>query len=257
MKKNLALALSSLLMMSCSVSRSSYKVCWIEDKPGPTLQGHNVFPSVPDSLWNVLDLQQGVPSSMSCLLLETDGKKILIDAGLGAQFSQLTQTLHTLGVASDDLRLIYITHMHADHIGGLLKAGKAAFPNAELYINRIEADAWQTMGAEKNAQQMQVLEAYRDHLHLFEAGDKLPGDVTTIAAYGHTPGHTLFQKSDLLVIGDLIHGAALQMQHPEYCPFFDMDPDTAAASRKRILDYARKNNLTMYGMHLPSPGYVK
>lgn len=259
MKKIFTLAFASLMMMACTskTTVSTTSLLWIEDKPEQVFHSHDVFPSVPDSLWEALGLQEGVPSSISCLLLGVDDEKILIDAGLGAPFSQLMQTLEKQGVTSDNLKLIYITHMHADHIGGLLKDGKAVFPNAEVYINRVEAEAWKAMDAEKNAQQMQVLEAYKDHLHLFEAGDVLPCDVKTIAAYGHTPGHTLFQKDDLLVIGDLIHGAALQLEHPEYCPFFDMDPEAAIASRKRILEYARENNLKMYGMHLPAPGCLE
>ena len=97
-----------------------------------------------------------------------------------------------------------------------------------------------------------VLKVYNERLHLFEAGDTLDGGVITIAAYGHTPGHTVFQKDSILVIADLVHGAALQMQHPEYCPTYDMDADAARQSRLRILEYARRNGLTMYGMHLPS-----
>ena len=102
-----------------------------------------------------------------------------------------------------------------------------------------------------------MLEAYKDRLHLFEAGDTLEGGVKTIAAYGHTPGHTVFQKDSILVIADLIHGAALQLEHPEYCPSYDMDADAARQSRLKILEYARANNLTMYGMHLPAPGSIK
>ena len=102
-----------------------------------------------------------------------------------------------------------------------------------------------------------VLDAYKDRLHLFEAGDTLEGGVKSIAAYGHTPGHTVFQKDSILVIADLIHGAALQLKHPEYCPSYDMDADVARQSRLRILEYARENHLTMYGMHLPDPGFVK
>lgn len=259
MKKIITLAVTSLMMLSCTYKTtvSTHSLLWIEDKPEQVFHSHDVFPSVPDSLWNALGLQDGVPSSISCILLGVDDEKILVDAGLGAPFSMLMQTLKIQGVTSEDLKLIYITHMHGDHIGGLLKEGKATFPNAEVYINRVEAEAWEAMDSTKNGQQLQVLEAYKDHLHLFEAGDVLPGEVKTIAAYGHTPGHTLFQKDDLLVIGDLIHGAALQLEHPEYCPFFDMDPETAIASRKRILEYARENGLKMYGMHLPSPGYIE
>ena len=72
-------------------------ITWIEDKPGPSKQGHNTFPEVPDSLWDALGLKDGVPSSMSCFLLRTEGKTILLDAGLGAPFSQLIPKLNEEG----------------------------------------------------------------------------------------------------------------------------------------------------------------
>ena len=97
---------------------------------------------------------------------------------------------------------------------------------------------------------------YRDRLHLFHVGDTLPAGIVPIEAYGHTPGHTVFQKGGVLVIGDLMHGAELQMKHPEYCASYDMDKKKAIESRKRILDYAKKNGLVMAGMHLPAPGFI-
>lgn len=265
MKKYFAFVSGLLLLTACAqkvgqktvVDGEATVITWIEDKPEPTLQPHNLYPDVPDSLWIALGLQEGVPSSMSCFLLQTEGKNILLDAGLGAPFSQLIPKLTTLDVKPEELQLIYITHFHPDHIGGLLKDGKVVFPNAEVYINRVEAEAWQKMEGNQSVQAKTVLDAYKQHLHLFEAGDTLPGDVITIAAYGHTPGHTVFQKDSMLVIGDLIHGAALQLEYPEYCPLYDMDAETARESRLRILNYARENRLTMYGMHLPHPGTLQ
>ena len=265
MKKYFAFVSGLLLLTACAqkvgqktvVDGEATVITWIEDKPDPSLQPHNLYPDVPDSLWIALGLQEGVPSSMSCFLLQTEGKNILLDAGLGAPFSQLIPKLTTLDVKPEELQLIYITHFHPDHIGGLLKDGKVVFPNAEVYINRVEAEAWQKMEGNQSVQAKTVLDAYKQHLHLFEAGDTLPGDVITIAAYGHTPGHTVFQKDSILVIGDLIHGAALQLEYPEYCPLYDMDAETARESRLRILNYARENRLTMYGMHLPHPGTLQ
>ncbi|MGN0282079.1 MAG: MBL fold metallo-hydrolase [Prevotella sp.] len=256
---------AGLLMLTACAQKSQKAVAdiepttitWIEDKPGPTLQPHKLYPEVPDSLWKALGLHEGVPSSVSCLLLQTEGKKILLDAGLGAPFSQLFPKLKELGVSPDELQLIYLTHLHPDHIGGLLKDGKVTFPKAEVYVNRVEAEAWLAMEGDRSKLAKTVLEAYKEHLHLFEAGDTLAGGVKSIAAYGHTPGHTVFQKDSILVIADLIHGAALQLSHPEYCPTYDMDADAARESRLRILKYARENNLTMYGMHLPNPGSIK
>lgn len=265
MKKYFAFVSGLLLLTACAqkvgqktvVDGEATVITWIEDKPEPTLQPHNLYPDVPDSLWIALGLQEGVPSSMSCFLLQTEGKNILLDAGLGAPFSQFIPKLTTLDVKPEELQLIYITHFHPDHIGGLLKDGKVVFPNAEVYVNRVEAEAWQKMEGNQSVQAKTVLDAYKQHLHLFEAGDTLPGDVITIAAYGHTPGHTVFQKDSMLVIGDLIHGVALQFEYHEYCPLYDMDAETARESRLRILNYARENRLTMYGMHLPHPGTLQ
>lgn len=264
MKKFFSVAMATLLMVSCtstpketSETSDPATITWIEDKPGPTLQEHTIFPTVPDSLWESLGLQDGVPSSISCFLLRSEGQTILFDAGLGADFSQLIPKLKEEGLTPDSLKLIYITHMHPDHIGGLLKDGAKVFPNAELWINRIETEAWKAMEGDRAELPKAVLEAYKENLKLFEAGDTLSGGVSTIAAYGHTPGHTVFQKDSILIIADLMHGAALQLEHPEYCPFFDMDPEAATEARIRILKYAKENGLKMYGMHLPAPGYIE
>lgn len=264
MKKMFAIAAGLLMLAACAQKNQKVVsdneptvITWIEDKPGPSMQKHGIFPDVPDSLWEALGLQDGIPSSVSCFLLQTEGKNILLDAGLGAPFSQLFPKLEELGVMPEELQLIYLTHLHPDHIGGLLKDGEVAFPKAEVYVNCVEAEAWMAMDGDRSNLAKSVLEAYKEHLHLFEVGDTLEGGVKTIAAYGHTPGHTVFQKDNILVIADLIHGAALQLEHPEYCPTYDMDADAARESRLRILRYARENNLTMYGMHLPNPGSIK
>ena len=151
------MAVGLLMLAACAqksvnavVDSEPATITWIEDKPGGTLQPHTLYPDVPDSLWSALGLQEGVPSSMSCFLLRADGKTILLDAGLGAPFSQLLPKLNELGLTPEELRLIYITHLHPDHIGGLLKDGKMAFPQAELYVNRIEAEAWQAMEGERS-----------------------------------------------------------------------------------------------------------
>lgn len=261
MKKLILMAVGMLWVAACAEKKAatpeSISVTWIADKPSPTLQPRSLYAHVPDSLWNALGLEEGVPSSMSCVLLRSGGETILIDAGLGAPFSQLLPKLKEEGIAPESLSLIFITHMHPDHIGGLISDGKPTFPNADIYVNRVEAEAWKAMPGEAGKLPGAVLAAYSQRLHLFEAGATLPGGVQAIAAYGHTPGHTVFQVGSTLVIGDLIHGAALQLKHPEYGPTYDMDAEAARQSRIRLLDYARRNHLTMWGMHLPAPGHVK
>lgn len=244
MKKISLIAMTSMMLMACTSNTISISL--INDQEGMSM-GSNVFPGVPEEVWNSLD-DQTPKSSVSCVLLKSDGKSILFDAGMGSPSSTLIQQMKIHEVAPEELDMICLTHMHADHIGGLLADGKPVFPNAELYVNRLEADAWSADG-----QQKQVLDAYKDRLHLFDAGTELPGHIKTIAAYGHTPGHTVYQVLDCLIIGDIIHSAALQLKYPQYGPSFDSDQQAARDSRISILNYAKDNSLTMYGMHMSKP----
>jgi glyoxylase-like metal-dependent hydrolase (beta-lactamase superfamily II) len=130
------------------------------------------------------------------------------------------------------------------------------FKNAAVYAGKVEYDAWMN-DIPKNDLQKNIMALYKDSLHLFVFGDRLPHGVLAMDAVGHTPGHTVFQISNLLVIGDLMHGYALQKFHPEISSNYDMDKVKSAESRKRIMQYAREHKLLMAGMHLPPPGFAK
>lgn len=231
------------------------RVTWIQDNTGQHFMPRTLFPDADDRLMDSLSLPGGLPSSMSTFLVETQGVRILFDTGLGAPDSRLLPALQSLGFTPADVPYIYLTHFHGDHIGGMMSGDSAVFPKAEVYASKAEYDAWLHMPAEKNAQVVKTMNAYKDRLHLIEFGDTLPGNVIAIDAVGHTPGHTVYRTGKLLVIGDLIHGAALQMAHPEICATYDMDKEAAVRSRKHFLRYAETNGLTMAGMHLPPPAF--
>lgn len=119
------------------------------------------------------------------------------------------------------------------------------------------SDAWlKNMSDDKNAMQRKMDKAYAGHMHLFNPGDTLPCGITAIDAAGHTPGHTAYMTGKLLVVGDLMHGAALQIPHPEICAAYDMDKEKAIQTRKQLLEYAKANKLIMAGMHLPAPAFL-
>ena len=231
------------------------KVTWIQDNAKERLMERTLFADASDELIDSLKLADGIPSSMSTFLVETDGDRILFDTGMGAPDSRLLSGLASLGVTPADIKYLYLTHFHGDHIGGMMKGDSIVFPNAEVYASKVEYDAWLKMSSERNAQVVKTMNAYKDRLHLFEFGETLPGNVVTMNAEGHTPGHTVYQAGKLLVIADLIPGAALQLEHPEICAAYDMDKDAAVKSRKHFLRYAKENGLTMAGMHLPPPGF--
>lgn len=238
-----------------TINLEGINAVWIQDNEGTHLMKAELFADAPKELIDSLGLGNGVPASTSTFLVESDSIRILFDTGRGASDSRLIKALQEQGLSPDDIEFIYLTHFHGDHIGGMLKNDSVVFPNARVYASRVEYEAWLGMPAEKNALVVKTMDAYRDNLHLFEFGDTLPGNVVAIDAVGHTPGHTAFQVGKLLVIGDLVHGAALQLNNPEICASYDMDKDLAVKTRIRLLQYAKENGLTMAGMHLPAPAF--
>ena len=240
---------------------NSATVTWIQDNEGEKLNPRSLFSDASDSLYNSLNMPDGIPASVSTFLVKVDGKYILIDAGLGAFGGQLQKRLAALGVNPDSIGLVYLTHFHVDHIAGLVAKDDAgndakAFKNAAVYAGKVEYDAWMN-DIPKNDLQKGIMALYKDSLHLFAFGDSLPHGVLAMDAIGHTPGHTAFQLANLLIVGDLMHGYALQKDHPEINSNYDMDKPKSAESRKRIMQYARDNKLLMAGMHLPPPGFVE
>ena len=236
-------------------------VTWIQDNAGNKLNPRSLFSDASDSLYNSLNMPNGIPASVSTFLVKVDGKYILFDAGLGAFGGQLMNRLAALGVNPDSIGLVYLTHFHADHIAGLVAKDDTGndtkvFKNAAVYAGKVEYDAWMN-DIPKNDLQKGIMALYKDSLHLFAFGDSLPHGVLAMDAVGHTPGHTAFQLANLLIVGDLMHGYALQKDHPEVNSNYDMDKPKSAESRKRIMQYARDNKLLMAGMHLPPPGFAE
>lgn len=232
------------------------KLTQIRDNAQERLMQLSLFGELPQTLIDSLNIGQGVPTSVSAFLLEIDGKRILFDTGMGAPDSRLLTNLSAAGVTPADIDYLYLTHFHGDHIGGMMKGDTVVFPKAEVYAAQQEYDAWMQMPDDKKTQVAATMEAYKDRLHLVAHGDTLPCGVVALDCAGHTPGHTAYRAGKFLIVGDLVHGAALQLAHPEICAAYDMDPQSAIKQRRYYLDYARQNHLLLAGMHQPA-GHAK
>ena len=232
------------------------KLTQIRDNAQERLMQLSLFGELPQALIDSLNIGQGVPASVSVFLLEIDGKRILFDTGMGSADSRLLTNLSAAGVTPADIDYLYLTHFHGDHIGGMMKGDTVVFPKAEVYAAQQEYDAWMQMPDKKKMQVAATMEAYKDRLHLVAHGDTLPCGVVALDCAGHTPGHTAYRAGRFLIVGDLVHGAALQMAHPEICAAYDMDPQSAIKQRRYYLDYARQNHLLLAGMHQPA-GHAK
>jgi glyoxylase-like metal-dependent hydrolase (beta-lactamase superfamily II) len=198
------------------------------------------------------------PNAVNAFLIRTPEKNILVDTGFGRL---LFNHLDSLGLNADKITDILLTHLHGDHIGGLLKAGKILFPNAKIYVSQLEYDYWIKSN---NQQAANVLNAYKNRLILFspdELGniqtELLPG-IFPIATYGHTPGHTSFlvqsKNEKLLVWGDLSHAMAIQMPYPQVAVTYDVYPEDAVRTREAVLKYVSDNRIPIAGMHIAYPG---
>lgn len=202
-----------------------------------------------------LSPEGSVASSISCFVVETQGKRILFDAGNGAAHGgKMLERLRAAGIAPEQIDYIFVTHFHGDHIGGLAADGKPLFANAQLYVPDAEYAAWAAMSNDGGKEAVETVDTYGDRLHRFAYTDILPLGVKAMAAPGHTPGHTVYQTGRLFIVGDLLHGFDLQMQDLDICPAYDMDPAKATESRKHFIDYIRQNKLITAGMHFPDNG---
>ena len=208
-------------------------------------------------------------SAFNIFLLKLNGKNILVDSGMGFH---LVENLAKEGISPEKVDMVLLTHMHGDHIGGLMKDGQRVFPNAELYISEKEVAYWTDKKIQASLPEGQqrgvagaqaVVEAYKDKLHLFEPQqaekmeELIPG-IKSIASYGHTPGHTCYLVenggSKLFIWGDLINFPTVQVPHPEIPTRHDIDPVKAAESRAQVLNWLESQGLTVAGMHVPYPG---
>lgn len=192
-----------------------------------------------------------VPTSMNCFVVHTPEGYVMFDTGLASSNGGKTlQRMGALNIQPDEIKRIYLTHGHSDHIGGLLdETGNATFKNAIVYVSSAELTS---MGEAAT----QISESYSGRLVTFDHGVILPCNVLPISAKGHTPGHTAYQLGNLLFVGDLMHGASIQLIDPTICAGYDADRSQAIASRNGILSYAIANSLTVIGAHIPLDGVI-
>ncbi|MBO5760158.1 MAG: MBL fold metallo-hydrolase [Lentisphaeria bacterium] len=196
--------------------------------------------------------------SINVFVIYKNGKLYLIDAGMGHPGGKTAFLLEKLDVKKEKVHAVLLTHVHPDHIGGLVTGdNKAVFPGAIIYLSKNEYDAVSSPKSPMYHAFARVKNAYGNRITPFTAGDKVENIFQSRFAPGHTPGHTLYQYGKILFIGDLLHSAQYQFDDPEICASFDMNKKLAIKYRKKFLSYASENDLLIAGAHIPFPGTGK
>jgi glyoxylase-like metal-dependent hydrolase (beta-lactamase superfamily II) len=209
--------------------------------------------------------------AINCFLVQTGDRLILVDSGFGGAIGpdagHLADDLETLGVAPAEIDTVLCTHLHPDHVGGLVDiAGAAIFPNAELVVHADDHRYWSDdatlAGATTDQDQGFVqlaratIAAYANRTRLLTTGEALPG-ISILPAPGHTPGHSGWLIASggesLLIWGDIVHMPGVQFARPEAGMGFDVDGAAAIETRKRIMDMTATDQLMVAGMHLDFP----
>lgn len=205
------------------------------------------------------------------LLVNTGSKLVLLDTGTGGQVAPTAGTLGAnlaaAGIDPKAVDIIVISHFHPDHINGIkTKDNELVFPNAEIMIPALEWAFW-INDANMNAAPQDLKGVFLNFRRIFndlakdvnrfEPGKEIANGITTIAAPGHTPGHTVFAiqsgNQSILVLSDTTQHPALFARHPEWQPIFDIDGSTAVATRKKLLDRAAADKMLVTGYHFPFP----
>lgn len=217
-----------------------------------------------------------IPIEFAFTVVKTGGKTILLDAGTGNQLAPTAGLaakggLEAAGITPDNVDMVLISHMHPDHIFGLMEKDTNAqvFPNAEIMVSETEYGFWTDPAIiEKLPERRKGLAARIQatfpkwgNVTRFDGEKELAPGIRAVESFGHAPGHVNFHISSgsdqVMLIGDAIIVPALFLANLDWQLAFDADKDQATATRTAIVDQAIADNMTIGGYHFGFPNAGK
>ncbi|MER0237684.1 MBL fold metallo-hydrolase [Fulvimarina sp. MAC8] len=216
-----------------------------------------------------------IVSTFTPTLVELDDNLVLFDTGFGEGgrengLGQLVERMEAAGYGTDSVTIVVLTHFHGDHIQGIVTGdGSPVFPNARYVAGRAEWDYWTSEEAKSGPQAgnaelvAKLLMPLEDQFTFLSDGDEVVTGITALAAFGHTPGHLIFEIESegqrLMLTADTANHFVASLQKPEWHVKFDLDKEMAAETRKRVFDRIAEERVPFIGYHMPFPavGYVE
>ena len=187
------------------------------------------------------------------VLVKIGGNAILFDTGLGQ--GGIQRALEDAGHTPADITHVVITHMHGDHVGGLMTDGAPTFANAEHITGETEMNHWI---ANPNDAITNNVAPLQDQFTLVNDGAEIASGITGMDAFGHTPGHMVWTvdggNASMMVFADTANHYVWSLGYPDWEVRFDMDKQQAAETRRRVLGMLASEQMAMSGYHMPFPG---
>lgn len=241
-----------------------------------TMLGHNATPAERAAWLNDMFLPtDAFDWALNAVMVRSGGKTILIDAGLGSdpdlhlpRAGQLIKRLEAAGVDLSAVTDLVLTHMHMDHIGGLLVDGvkQRLRKDLRIHVAAAEVKFWEAPDFSHvamppgfpdalRATAKRFVGEYQSQLRTFEQEHEVAPGVIVSRTGGHTPGHSVVRLASggdrLMFAGDAVF--AVGFEHPEWHNGFEHDPEEAARVRVRLLRELAASNELLVATHLPFP----
>ncbi len=222
---------------------------------------------------HLADARGLLPMAVTCYLLRSGGKNILVDTGLGPRKrpgfpgGNLDVAFRDAGLSPADIDVVVHTHLHIDHVGWNTfdhedGTREVFFPNARFFIQQVEWDYWMTpkqIGHPANAHLAECVEPLRNsgRITFVDGEQAIDENLTCVSTPGHTPGHVAIGIASAgeraVIVGDASHHPA-QLLHPDWSPPFDIDPVQSAKSRDHLFDMAIDEQRLWIAGHWEHPG---
>ncbi|CAI8732732.1 MBL fold metallo-hydrolase [Kosakonia quasisacchari] len=215
-------------------------------------------------------------TSINAFVINTGKQLILVDAGAGSLFGNagghLPENLRAAGIDPATIDTVLLTHIHADHSGGVQRDGKPVFTNATVRVDQRDVEFWLNPAHAKEVEEGQrhtFAESERSLRPVMDAGKLSPFRAPTqiipgieaIAAPGHTPGSVIYRVTHggktLMLWGDIIHAHPVQLPQPEVAIHFDVNQQQAVKTRENVLAQVAREGDWVAAAHIAFPGIGK
>ncbi len=232
------------------------------------LDGGAMFGVIPKVLWertNPADEKNRIQMHVRSLLIVGEGRKILVDSGLGSSWSEkqiqmfaidfsrfeMKKSLAAVGVRPEEITDVVLSHLHFDHVGGALN-----FPKATYWVQKMNLDHAHAPTEKDRASFLsEIMDPFfkSGRVKVIDGNVEIAPGVSTWVTHGHTPGHNMVKVTDggetVLFCGDTIPMSS-HVPVP-WVMAFDLHPMTTIEEKKKILSQAAREKWTLFWVHDP------